>query len=156
VYDKCTIGVISDTHGLLRDEALIALHEVDLIIHAGDVGGADILPALEAIAPVVAVRGNVDRGPWSESLPMTETVETAAGLIHILHIRNDLSIVPGAADVRVVIYGHSHQPENRERDGVLWLNPGSAGPRRFDLPVTLALLRIDGTSVRVERVDLHV
>lgn len=156
MYDNCTIGVISDTHGLLRDEAIIALHDVDAIIHAGDVGSPEVLEALRAIAPVHAVRGNVDYGAWAADLPLCDYVETAAGLIHLLHIPGDLAVDPEAAKLRVVIYGHTHQPEIREKNGVLWLNPGSAGPRRFTLPICLALLRIQGSSIRAERVDLHV
>lgn len=132
------IGVISDTHGLLRPEAVAALTEVDHILHAGDVGDASVLDRLRAIAPVTAIRGNVDTaGPCSE-LPATEAVEVAGKTFYLVHAIEDLDIEPHAAGIAAVIYGHSHRPSIEERNGVLYLNPGSAGPRRFDLPVALA------------------
>jgi len=132
------IGVISDTHGLLRPEAVAALAEVDHILHAGDVGDASILDRLRAIAPVTAIRGNVDTaGPCSQ-LPATEAVEVAGKTFYLVHAIEDLDIEPHAAGIAAVIYGHSHRPSIEERNGVLYLNPGSAGPRRFDLPVALA------------------
>lgn len=137
-----TFGVISDTHGLLRPEALTVLRGVDGILHAGDVGKEAVLPPLAAIAPLVAIRGNVDRGEWAERLPLTETVEVGSVLIHMVHDVHDLDLNPRAASVRIVISGHSHQPSIREEDGVLFLNPGSAGPRRFKLPVSVARLEI--------------
>ena len=137
------VGVISDTHGLLRPEAVEALGGVDLIVHAGDVGKEEIIFRLATVAPVVAVRGNVDRGAWAERLPFTDTVAVGDGLIYILHDVNELDLDPRAASIRVVISGHSHQPSIREENGVLSLNPGSAGPRRFKLPVGIARLEID-------------
>lgn len=133
------VGVISDTHGLLRPAAVEALRSSELILHAGDVGDPDILDDLMDIAPVVAVRGNVDRGSWAKNLPETETVEAAGRLIFMLHDLAELNLEPGAAGIHVVISGHSHVVHAERRDGVLYLNPGSAGPRRFHLPVTVAL-----------------
>ena len=151
-----TIGVISDTHGLLREEALHALAGSDLIIHAGDVGKPEILERLSEIAPVRAVYGNTDWGELREALPGTEVVDLDADgpLAYVLHIFDDLDLDPVAAGFRVVIYGHTHQPLVRELDGVLYLNPGSAGPRRPDLPVTVARLTLDGQDLRAEIVDL--
>jgi uncharacterized protein len=139
------IGLISDTHGLLRDEAVEALRGSELIIHAGDVGKPEILTALEKVAPVVAVRGNVDTAPWALSLPLTAIAEAAGALIYVIHDVHDLDLDPAAAGFRMVVSGHSHKPGSVERAGVLYLNPGSAGPRRFDLPVTVA--RMDLTEI---------
>ncbi len=136
------LGVISDTHGLLRPEALAALSGVEHILHAGDVGNPGILDALREIAPVTAIRGNIDtHGPCAE-LPPTEAVELDGRLFYLVHSVHDLDINPAAAGIAAVISGHSHQPGFATRNGVLYLNPGSAGPRRFRLPVTLALLEI--------------
>jgi putative phosphoesterase len=135
------IGVISDTHGLLRPEALAALRGVDHILHAGDVGDAGILVALREIAPLTAIRGNVDVSGVCGQLPATELVELGGCLFYLVHALHDLDINPRAAGVAAVIYGHSHHADVEQRDGVLFLNPGSAGPRRFSLPVTLA--RVD-------------
>jgi putative phosphoesterase len=137
------IGIISDTHGLLRPQASQALHGVDLIVHAGDIGCPDILTQLKAIAPVFAVRGNVDVDPWADELPVTTIVDAGAASFYVLHNLRDWDRRPVAAPFDFVISGHTHQPEQIERDGVLYLNPGSAGPRRFRLPVTLALLDLD-------------
>ena len=138
--------MISDTHGLLRPEALAALAGVDQIIHAGDVGAEGILERLQKLAPVRAVRGNVDRGAWAEKLPAREVVLAAGATLYVLHDRQDLDLDPATAGLQAVITGHSHRPQILEKDGVLYLNPGSAGPRRFRLPVTLAILAItDGT-----------
>ena len=134
------IGLISDTHGLLRERALGALAGAEFILHAGDVGKPEILDALRAIAPVVAVRGNVDRQPWARALPETAEARTAGGRIYLLHDLKQLAIDPRAAGFAAVVSGHSHHPGRIERDGVLYLNPGSAGPRRFRLPVTVARL----------------
>ncbi len=151
------LGVISDTHGLLRKEAVEALRGCDGIIHAGDVGKETILGQLATLAPVVAVRGNVDRGEWAERLPTTETFSAGPALIHVLHDVHDLDLNPRAASIRVVISGHSHQPSIREDDGVLYLNPGSAGPRRFKLPVSVAFLEIDAAGqVAARLVELAV
>jgi putative phosphoesterase len=146
------IGVISDTHGLLRPEALTALAGVDHILHAGDVGDPDILDAVRAIAPVTAIRGNIDTyGPCAE-LPATEAVELDGRLFYLVHSVHDLDINPAASGIAAVISGHSHQPGFETRNGVLYLNPGSAGPRRFRLPVTLALLESSEMTPRL--VDL--
>ena len=126
------IGLISDTHGLLRPEALQALAGSGLIIHAGDVGKPEILDQLRAIAPVVAVRGNIDKGDWASHLPLTAVVETEAVLIYVLHDVHELDLDPAAAGFGIVISGHSHKASREERSGVLYVNPGSAGPRRRD------------------------
>lgn len=148
------IGVISDTHGLLRPNVADKLCGVERIIHAGDVGNPDILDQLENIAPVVAVRGNVDRGAWAQTLPVTEIVEVGSRLIYVLHNLNTLDLDPVAAGIAVVISGHTHRPLAEERRGVLYLNPGSIGPRRFTLPVRFAKLHLGERSLRVEWVDL--
>jgi putative phosphoesterase len=137
------IGVIADTHGLLRREVLELFTGVSLIIHAGDIGTPDVLTTLREIAPVRAVRGNVDKGAWADSLPETEVVEYNGSFIYLLHDLKTLDLDPSAAGIQVVISGHSHRPEESRKNGVLYLNPGSAGPRRFKLPVTAALLRIE-------------
>ena len=148
------IGVISDTHGLLRPEALAALRRVDRIIHAGDVGAPEVLAALAAVAPVTAVRGNNDRGPWADALAATEVVEAAGASIYVIHDAAEIDLDPRAAGFRVVVAGHSHRPGQAERDGVLWFNPGSAGPRRFRLPIALGRLTIEAGAVRGEIVTL--
>ncbi len=140
------VGVLSDTHGVLRPETLEALAGCDVILHAGDIGDPKILQDLVTIAPVFAVRGNVDAGPWADALPDTEVIEVAGVRFYMLHILEELDVDPAAAGVDVVVFGHSHRPLAEDRGGVLFLNPGSAGPRRFDLPVTLARLVIrEGT-----------
>ena len=144
------IGVISDTHGLLRPEAQRALLGVQLIIHAGDVGAPEILTQLKLIAPVFAVRGNVDTQPWARELPQTTVVETSGFSFYVLHNLQDLDLNPKAAGFDAVISGHTHQVEQRLDTGVLYLNPGSAGPRRFHLPITLALLEIARKPWKVE------
>ena len=136
------IGLISDTHGLVRPEALLALRGSDLIIHAGDVGGPEVLEALRSVAPLIAVRGNNDTEPWADRLKGTETVEVGDVLIHVLHDVRALALDPSKAGFRAVISGHSHRPSLEERRGVLYLNPGSAGPRRFSLPIAVARLRV--------------
>ena len=136
------IGVISDTHGLLRPEALRSLRGVDLIVHAGDVGAPEVLSGLRAIARVVAVRGNNDRGAWARALRETVTFTVAGARVHVVHDVKALALDPVKARIDVVIAGHSHRPVITKRDGVLYLNPGSAGPRRFSLPVTVARLRV--------------
>jgi uncharacterized protein len=145
------IGVISDTHGLLRPEALVALAEAEHILHAGDVGKPEILDELRKIAPVTAIRGNVDvSGPCAE-LPATDVVELAGRLFYLVHSVRDLDINPKVAGVAVVVSGHSHKPSVETKQGVMYLNPGSAGPRRFQLPVTVALVTagVDGVSARI-------
>lgn len=150
------LGVISDTHGELRPEATRALRGVDRIVHAGDVGSPEVLEGLAEIAPVVAVRGNVDRGAWAERLPETEVVEAGDALVYLLHDRKALDLDPAAAGFAAVVSGHSHQPGVEEREGVLYLNPGSAGPRRFRLPVALARLRVGGGRLEPEIQELDV
>ena len=150
------VGIISDTHGLLRPQALAALRGSDLIIHAGDVGNADLLEPLRALAPTVVVRGNVDSGPWALALPMTELVDVGGRLFHVLHDIAQLDLDPAAAGVAAVVFGHSHKPSIATRDGVLYLNPGSAGPRRFDLPVSVARVRVTGRELLPEIVQLSV
>ena len=136
------VAVLSDTHGLLRPEALAALRGCDHIVHAGDVGGIDILDALREIAPVTAVRGNNDKGGWARRLRATESMEIAGTRICVVHELVRLGSDPAEAGYQVVISGHSHRPSKARRGGVLYLNPGSAGPRRFSLPITVALLHL--------------
>ncbi|HSG48456.1 MAG TPA: metallophosphoesterase family protein [Longimicrobiales bacterium] len=150
------VGLVSDTHGLLRPEVIPALHGCRLILHAGDVGGPEILEALEAVAPVRAVRGNTDHGPFGASLPMTDVVQVAGHVLYMLHIPQDLDLDPGAAGFSAVISGHTHRPLVEERDGVLFVNPGSCGPRRFDLPVTVARLTVEEHGLSVRLIPLPV
>ena len=150
------IGVISDTHGLLRPEAYDALQGVDMIVHAGDLGAPEILPRLESIAPVIAVKGNVDKGSWADQLLHTQTVEMGKGYLHVIHDLDEIDIDPKSAEVRVVVYGHSHKPRNELVDEVLYLNPGSAGPKRFDLPVSLAKMTWRPDAIRAEMITLSV
>jgi hypothetical protein len=151
---RVTVGLISDTHGLLRPEAVAALRGVQRIIHAGDIGGADILAALEAIAPVDAVRGNNDNGPWAAHLPTELTLDIGGVSIHVLHDLKELDADAAALGFRVVVAGHSHKPSVREQEGVLYVNPGSAGPRRFKLPVAVAYLQLDSGSVAARIHDI--
>ncbi len=148
------IGVISDTHGLLRAEAEKALQGVELIVHAGDVGKPEILERLKAIAPVFAVRGNVDTEPWARELPETAVVEVEGASLYVVHNLRQLGLSPEGGGFNMVISGHTHQAEQWERNGVLYLNPGSAGPRRFKLPVTLAVLEMKEEPWKVEIVEL--
>jgi uncharacterized protein len=152
--DTPTIGVISDTHGLLRPEALEALAGVDHILHAGDVGDRGILDRLRAIAPLTAIRGNVDVSGVCGALPATEAVELGGHLFYLVHSLSDLDIDPVAAGVAAVVSGHSHRAKVQIRHGVLYLNPGSAGPRRFDLPVTLAKVTLADGAVHARIVAL--
>jgi putative phosphoesterase len=138
------VGVISDTHGLVRPEALRALSGCDLILHAGDVGKPEVLDSLRRVAPVVAIRGNNDRGAWADSLPSSDVALVDSSLLYLVHDLAELDLDPAAAQLAAVISGHSHRPSAELREGVLYLNPGSAGPRRFSLPVALALLGIRG------------
>ncbi len=150
------VGVISDTHGLLRPEVLAALAGVEHILHAGDVGDSRILDALRAIAPLTAIRGNIDKSGPCASLPDSEMVELGGCLLYMLHSIDDLDINAKAAGVGMVVYGHSHQASAEMRGGLLYLNPGSAGPRRFSLPVTVALVRIEGGKPLAQIVELKV
>ncbi len=150
------VGVISDTHGLLRAEAIEALGGVDHILHAGDIGAPEVLAALARIAPVTAIRGNVDIGPWAQELPETELVELGGATIYMLHDLGQLDLKPEAAGIHVVVYGHSHQAMMEERDGVLYFNPGSAGPRRFKLPVSVGKLGIENGRIRGELRELEI
>jgi putative phosphoesterase len=148
------IGLISDTHGLLRPEALAFLAGADHIVHGGDIGGPDILERLAAIAPLTVVRGNNDTAPWARALPETARVDFGAVAVYAIHDLKQLAIDPRAAGVRVVVSGHSHRPACTERDGVLYVNPGSAGRRRFSLPIAAAELHIDGAAVVAKLVTL--
>jgi putative phosphoesterase len=148
------VGVISDTHGLLRPEALAALHGVDHILHAGDVGDSDVLEALRGIAPITAIRGNVDIYGTCAELPATEMVELGGAFFYLVHSVHDLDLNPAAAGVAAVVSGHSHQPAIETRNGVLYLNPGSAGPRRFELPVTVALVRVENSEATASIISL--
>jgi putative phosphoesterase len=148
------VGLISDTHGLLRPEAVRALEGSDLIVHAGDIGAPEILDALKAVAPVVAVRGNIDTGAWASALPATAVAEVGGTVIYVLHDLNELDLDPAAAGFGVVVSGHSHKPASTERSGVLYVNPGSAGRRRFRLPVTVARLDLGRKPWDVEFIAL--
>jgi putative phosphoesterase len=151
-----TIGVISDTHGVLRPEALNALRGCDRILHAGDIGSPDVLEQLGRLAPVVAVRGNIDTGRWALPLPRTVTVEVDGHLIYVLHILSDLALESPPARVSAIVSGHSHKASIEERDGVLYLNPGSAGPRRFRLPVTVARMSVVDGRLSAQIIDIGV
>ncbi|MGB8474515.1 MAG: metallophosphoesterase family protein [Candidatus Acidiferrum sp.] len=153
--ERRILGLISDTHGLLREEALRALRGSDLILHAGDVGAPEILDTLKTLAPVVAVRGNVDTGEWAQALPVTEMIAAGAVTVYMLHILNKLEVKPESAGIQVVVSGHSHKPGQSEKDGVLYINPGSAGPRRFQLPVTVARLDLGVRPLRAEFIELE-
>lgn len=148
------IGIISDTHGLLRSEAIQALTGSNLIIHAGDIGRAEVIEEMQKIAPVVAVRGNTDKGEWANMLPLYEVVEFHGLCLYIIHDLLQMNIEPAAAGINIVISGHSHSPSERREKGVLYLNPGSAGPRRFNLPVCLAKIVQRGEQSKVEFIAL--
>ncbi|HET8881485.1 MAG TPA: metallophosphoesterase family protein [Solimonas sp.] len=148
------IGLISDTHGLLRREALTALRGSELIVHAGDIGAPDVLDALRELAPLVAIRGNNDTGAWARKLPDTLTFDADGRRVHLLHDLKTLAVEPRGDGIAVVVSGHSHKPKIERRDGVLYVNPGSAGPRRFSLPVTVATLRVDGPRFDAEIIAL--
>ena len=149
------IGLISDTHGLLREEAVRAFRDSELIVHAGDVGAPGIIEALSALAPVVAVRGNVDKDDWASRLPATAVAEARDVRIYVLHDVHELDLDPAAAGFHAVVSGHSHKFGRSERSGVLYINPGSAGPRRFQLPITVARLDLGKKPWAVEFVDLE-
>jgi uncharacterized protein len=148
------VGIISDTHGLLRPEALAGLRGSNFIIHAGDVGAAAILDQLKTIAPVFAVRGNVDTETWTSALPLTEVVQLENISIYVLHNLQQLDLDPAASGFQIVVSGHTHQPESHWHDSVLYINPGSAGPRRFSLPISLARLDLSNTPWQVEFVQI--
>jgi putative phosphoesterase len=148
------VGLISDTHGLLRPEAVAFLRDSDCIVHAGDVGDPKVIETLEQLAPVTVVRGNNDKGPWADAIAETEVLQLEDVLIYVLHDISELDLEPSAAGFRVVVFGHSHRPSSETRDGVLYVNPGSAGPRRFKLPICVGELQIDGGSVMARHVEL--
>ena len=150
------VGLISDTHGLLRPEALAALAGSDHIIHAGDIGDPAVLQSLRAIAPVTAVRGNNDRAAWASGIAETETLRLGEAVVYGIHDVAQLDIDPRAAGVQAVVAGHSHKPSARVEDEVLYVNPGSAGPRRFTLPISVGHLHVQGARVRAELVTLEI
>ena len=150
------IGLISDTHGLLRPEALAFLQGCDHIVHGGDIGGPQILEQLSAIAPLTAVRGNNDREPWADAVPETDMVQVGGVFLYALHDIAELDIDAAAAGVQVVVTGHSHKPCIDRRDGVLYINPGSAGPRRFSLPISVGELVVNGGTVTPRIVELEL
>jgi uncharacterized protein len=150
------VGVISDTHGLLRPEAVAFLRGSDFIVHAGDIGDADVLDKLKAIAPLTVVRGNNDTGPWAKAIAQTEVLQVDGVSLYVLHNLAELAIDPKAAGHRVVVSGHSHKPLVEEHAGVLYVNPGSAGPRRFKLPIAVAELELAGRAVKARLVELEV
>ncbi len=154
--EQTVIGVVSDTHGLLRPEALKHLFEVERIVHAGDIGSPNVLEKLQTLAPVSAVRGNNDKGLWAEAIPETLQLAVRGHSIHVLHDLAQIDLSPAAAGVAVVISGHSHKPLLELREGVLFLNPGSIGPRRFRLPISLAKLYISDTEVNAEIIELRL
>jgi uncharacterized protein len=150
------VGIISDTHGLVRLEAVRALKGSELLIHAGDIGNPQVIEQLHEIAPTFVVRGNNDRGAWAADLPVTQVVEVGELLFYVLHEISQLDVDPAVAGFAAVVSGHSHQPSIQFRDGVLYLNPGSAGPRRFSLPVAVARVHVSGRQMRPEIVELRV
>ena len=149
------VGLISDTHGMLRAEAIAFLRGSEFIIHAGDIGAREVLQTLSAIAPVTAVRGNNDRDRWAADIPETAVLAVGAMRIYVLHDLAGLAMEPSASDIQVVVSGHSHKPRSEQRDGVLYINPGSAGPRRFRLPISIAELQVSGRSVKPRVVELQ-
>src|SRR5215472_3553089 len=154
VRELMIIGVISDTHGLLRPEALRALEGSEHIIHAGDIGSLEIIAALEAVAPVTAIRGNVDVQAWAQRFPEAEVVELGGVHLYVIHDANAIDLNPKAAGFAAVISGHSHKPKQEMKDGVLYFNPGSAGPRRFKLPVSVGRLVIADRNVSAEILEI--
>jgi putative phosphoesterase len=149
------VGLVSDTHGLLRPEVRAFLVGCDYIVHGGDVGAAGILEQLAAMAPLIAVKGNNDTQPWASRLRETELIRVGNVFVYVIHDLARLDIEPGAAGVRVIVSGHSHKPQVRERDGVLYVNPGSCGPRRFKLPISVGELMVSGSGVQARTVDLE-
>jgi len=150
------IGLVSDTHGLLREEAIAALRGSDHLIHAGDIGDPGILQRLSTIAPLTAVRGNNDVGDWADAVPETQQIEFRGARIYVIHDLATLAIDPRAAGIDVVVSGHSHRPRCERRQGVLYVNPGSAGPRRFLLPIGVGVLTIDAAGIDAQLVTLYV
>lgn len=150
------IGVISDTHGLIRPEALAALDDCDLILHAGDIGGPEVFAALESVSPVIAVRGNMDHDRWAQSLPLTQTLNVGEVSIYIQHDLMRLDINPSKSDFGMLVSGHTHKPKIEEKSGIWWINPGSAGPKRSSLPVTLVRVELLSDQIRAEIVHLLV
>ncbi len=148
------IGVISDTHGLLREEAIKALAGSDFIIHAGDVDTPEILETLAKMAPLTVVHGNVDRGAWAKKIPHTDVLEAGGVSIYVLHNLQELDLNPKAAGFAAVVYGHSHKPKQDAKDGVLYFNPGSAGPRRFNLPISVGRVTVQDGIVRAEIIEI--
>jgi uncharacterized protein len=148
------VGLISDTHGLVRPEAVDFLRGSDFIVHAGDIGDAQVLEELRRLAPLTAVRGNNDKGPWAKSIAETEVLQVGDVSIYVLHDLSELDLDPIAAGFQVVVSGHSHNPRIEERDGVLYVNPGSSGPRRFKLPIAVGELQVAGASVKARIVQL--
>ncbi|WP_431107339.1 metallophosphoesterase family protein [Variovorax paradoxus] len=148
------VGLISDTHGLLRPEAVAALQGCNFIVHGGDIGDAGILDALRAIAPLTVVRGNNDREAWASGIAETEFLQIGSVLVYAIHDLLQIDIDPDGAEVRVVVSGHSHKPQIKERGGVLYVNPGSAGPRRFKLPISVAELEVAGAKVTARIIEL--
>jgi uncharacterized protein len=148
------VGLISDTHGLLRPQARAFLVGCDYIVHGGDIGSAAILDELAALAPLIAVRGNNDTEPWAARLPVTEMIRVGNVFVYVIHDLAELDIDPGAAGVRVIVSGHSHKPMIEERDGILYVNPGSSGPRRFKLPISVGEITVSGSAVNARLVDL--
>ena len=153
---ETVVGLISDTHVLLRPQSIDALRVSDLIIHAGDIGKLEVIDQLRAVAPTIAVRGNVDIQAWAAEFPMTEAVKVGELTFWVLHEISQLDLDPTAAGFAAVVYGHSHQPSVETRDGVMYINPGSAGPRRFKLPVTVARVRFTDREIKPEIINLDV
>ena len=154
--DLHVVGLISDTHGLIRPEALKALNDVELIIHAGDIGKPEVIAALKAIAPVLAIKGNNDIGNWARPLPDTKLVKSGDTQLYVIHNVKDLDCDPVARGYQAVVSGHSHKPSVATRDGVLFVNPGSAGPRRFKLPIAVGKLFIQNSQLTAEIIELSV
>jgi uncharacterized protein len=148
------VGLVSDTHGLLRPEVRAFLIGCDHVVHAGDVGSADILETLGAVAPLIAVRGNNDKGPWSKRLRHSELIRLGNLFAYVIHDLAELDIDPGAAGIRVIVSGHSHKPKIEERAGILYVNPGSCGPKRFKLPISVGELTVSGSAVQARIIDL--
>jgi uncharacterized protein len=150
------IGLVSDTHGLVRPEALAALKGSEVIVHAGDIGKAEVLESFSSIAPVISIKGNNDRDLWAKKIPDVLNLEINGTNIHVIHNVNELEADPASDGIRVIVSGHSHKPRLVERDGILFINPGSAGPRRFKLPVTVGRLWINRGNVHAEIIELKI